>query len=78
MSRVSAYDAKTHLSALLERAAAGESITITKHGHDVARLTPVDARPDPAGLIEKVRGFRASLPQELIDIRELIDDGRRY
>ena len=78
MNRVSAYDAKTHLSALLERAAAGESITITKHGHDIARLTPIESRPEPAEIIEGARRFRASLPHPPIDIRELIEDGRRY
>jgi len=78
MNRVSAYDAKTHLSALLERAAAGESITITKHGHDIARLTPTESRPEPAEIIERARRLRTALPQEPVDIRELIEDGRRY
>jgi prevent-host-death family protein len=35
-----AYEAKTHFSELLERAAAGEQITITRHGVPVARLVP--------------------------------------
>ncbi len=30
---------KTHLSALLDRVAAGEEVIITKHGKPVARLT---------------------------------------
>jgi prevent-host-death family protein len=38
---VGAYDAKTHFSELLERVAAGEQITITRHGAPVARLVPV-------------------------------------
>jgi prevent-host-death family protein len=38
---VGAYDAKTHFSELLERVAAGEQITITRHGTPVARLVPV-------------------------------------
>ena len=38
---VGAYDAKTHFSELLERVAAGEQITITRHGSPVARLVPV-------------------------------------
>jgi prevent-host-death family protein len=38
---VGAFEAKTHLSALLDRAEKGETITITKHGRPVARLVPV-------------------------------------
>jgi prevent-host-death family protein len=35
-----AFDAKTHLAALLDRVAAGEEIVITKRGRPVARLVP--------------------------------------
>ena len=38
---VSLYDAKTHLSALVDRAAAGEEIIITKNGVPQARLAPI-------------------------------------
>jgi len=38
---VGAYEAKTHLSELLEKVEAGEEITITKHGAPIARLVPV-------------------------------------
>ena len=40
------YDAKTHLSSLVERAAAGGEIVITKSGRPRARLVPLeDSRP---------------------------------
>ncbi len=38
-------EAKTELSRLLERVQAGEEVTITKHGHPVARLTAIQPRP---------------------------------
>ncbi|MBU6279982.1 MAG: type II toxin-antitoxin system Phd/YefM family antitoxin [Actinomycetales bacterium] len=38
---VGAFEAKTHLSELLQRVEAGEQVTITKHGRPVARLVPV-------------------------------------
>lgn len=38
---VSVYDAKTHLSALLDRAAAGEDIVIARNGKAMARLVPI-------------------------------------
>ena len=35
------YDAKAHLSRLVERAAAGEEIIIAKAGHPRAKLVPI-------------------------------------
>jgi prevent-host-death family protein len=50
---LSLYDAKTHLSTLVEEAAAGEEIVIAKNGKPKARLVglPLAAkRPRPFGL----------------------------
>jgi prevent-host-death family protein len=44
---INIYDAKTQLSALVERAAAGEEIVIAKAGKPVARLVPLARRPAP-------------------------------
>jgi prevent-host-death family protein len=41
MKQVSLYEAKTHLSALVEAAAGGEEIVIAKNGKARARLMPV-------------------------------------
>lgn len=52
-TRVSLYEAKTHLSELGDRAAAGEEIVVTKHGRPRFRLVGVDARvnrPGPGGV----------------------------
>jgi prevent-host-death family protein len=38
---VNVYEAKTHLSQLLDRVAAGEEIVIARAGHPVARLVPL-------------------------------------
>ena len=50
MKQVNLYEAKTDLSALVEEAAAGETIIIAKNGKAKAQLTAVsshDARPPP-------------------------------
>lgn len=78
---VSAYEAKTHLSALLERAGHGETITITKHGHPIARLVPIDDsdRAKRRAAIAQWREQRKGLtlgPD--FTIRQLIEEGRRY
>lgn len=41
MTEIGLFDAKTHLSALVDRAEKGEEFLITRHGHGVARLVPV-------------------------------------
>jgi prevent-host-death family protein len=41
---VSLYEAKTHLSSLVDRAAAGEEIVIAKNGIPCARLMPIQQR----------------------------------
>ncbi len=41
MSQHSVADAKNHLSDLINRALAGESVVITRHGHPVVELRPV-------------------------------------
>ena len=38
MKTVGIFDAKTHLSALVEQVERGEEVTITRHGRAVARL----------------------------------------
>jgi len=41
MKQVSLYEAKTHLSKLVDEAAAGEVILIAKNGKPMARLSPI-------------------------------------
>jgi len=80
MKAVGAYEAKTHLLKLLDEVAAGEMITITKHGVPVARLVPpeVESERPVAELIEELREFRRTHKLGDVSIRELIDEGRHY
>jgi prevent-host-death family protein len=50
MHTVNIHEAKTHLSRLLERAAAGEEIVIAKAGRPIARLVPLDTSAEPRTL----------------------------
>jgi prevent-host-death family protein len=83
---IGAYEAKTHLSALLDRVERGESLTITRNGAPVARLVPAGAGSpavSPAEVTAAFRAFRDSLrargvePFTLAEIQELRDAGRR-
>lgn len=43
---INIHDAKTHLSRLVDRAAAGESIIIARAGKPIARLTRIEQTAD--------------------------------
>ncbi|HEX5796519.1 MAG TPA: type II toxin-antitoxin system prevent-host-death family antitoxin, partial [Geminicoccaceae bacterium] len=60
MTTVGTFEAKTHLSALLERVERGEEITITKHGRAVARLVPAGAvsRDRLNDTVARLKAFR--------------------
>ena len=76
--RIGAYEAKTHLPRLLDEVAAGDTITITKHGVPVAMLVPAtQARPDLSSTIADLRAFRARHPLNGLRIKDLIEEGRR-
>jgi prevent-host-death family protein len=47
MGTFSLYEAKTHLSGLVERAAAGEEIVISKNGVLKAKLVPLPETKEP-------------------------------
>ena len=76
---INLYDAKTHLSELVERAAAGEEIVIAKAGQPKAKLVPYQEKKKPRkggflrGKIWISPHFDDPLPPELLDAFE----GRR-
>jgi len=77
---VGAYEAKTHLSELLEKVEAGEEITITKHGAPVAKLVPVkkEVRPEErVAAIERIQKLASGLSLGGLKVKELISEGRR-
>lgn len=81
MDTVGAYEAKTHLSKLLDRVSKGECITITRHGLPVAVLQPPEGwrdRQKVAEAIARIEKFSKdnTLGPDLT-IRDLIEQGRR-
>lgn len=81
MTTVGIFEAKNRLSELVERAARGEEIVITRRGEQVARLMPPrvpDAPGQARALAERIRRSRAGQALgEGVSIRELIEEGRR-
>ena len=76
MQQVNIHEAKTHLSKLVEIAAAGEEIIIAKSGKPIARLVAIskESTPRKKGLLEgriKIKPeFDQPLPDEVIDLFE--------
>ncbi len=71
MIEVGIHEAKTHLSKLLRRVAAGEEIIIARAGKPVARLLPVDKGKSrklgqDQGLFEVPDDFNSPLPVEIL------------
>ena len=65
------HEAKTHLSRLVERAAAGEEIVIAKAGKPMARLVRYEEPAEPRqggqwkGLVRVHADFDAPLPEDV-------------
>ena len=55
MKTVSVHEAKTHLSRLLERVAAGDEVVISKSGKPVARLVAITSE-QPKVILGSDRG----------------------
>jgi prevent-host-death family protein len=75
------FEAKTHLSSLLDRVAKGEKITITKHGIPAAILIPPGdqrLKLSHAEVVEGMRALRQRVRKGKPGIREMIQSGRRF
>ncbi len=79
-NRVGAYEAKTHLSELLERVERGQEIVITKHGAAVAKLVPVKketSAEERLAAIERIEKLATGLSLGGLKVKALIVEGRR-
>ncbi len=78
---IGAFEAKTHFSKVLNRVERGETIAITRHGHTVAKIVPVEQsnREQAKAALERMKARRKRL--KTAPIAELIDsihEGHRY
>ena len=76
---VNLYEAKTHLSRLVDQAAKGEEIVIAKAGRPRARLVPLPRSAKPRkpgawkGRVVIAADFDAPLPKELLSAFRGVD-----
>ena len=78
-NQIRTFEAKTHLARLLDRVAAGEQITITRHGTPIARLVP--AKPTSSReireTINKLKEFSKGQTLGGLQVKDLINEGSR-
>ena len=79
MDTIGTFEAKTHLTRLLDRVVAGEQITITRHGTPIARLVPVKSANlgQLREIIAKLKQFNKGQTLGGLKIKDLISEGRR-
>ncbi|MGR9425608.1 type II toxin-antitoxin system Phd/YefM family antitoxin [Rhizobium leguminosarum] len=81
MASVNLAEAKAHLSELLNRVEAGETVEILRHGKPVAQLVPVKTRKKPVD-VARLKALTASMkpPAKPVDsaacIRDMRDNDR--
>lgn len=81
---VGSFEAKTKLAELLDRVEAGEIVTITRRGREVAQLVAIKTDAERARMralveeIKRTRVGRSKPPGPGTTIPELIKAGRRY
>lgn len=80
MGAINLADAKAHLSELVDRVEAGDSIDITRRGKPVARLTAVTVprKRIDAALLQSLTATMAPQAQSAVDLVRSMRDGDRY
>ena len=77
MKTIGATEAKAHLSELLDLAAIGERVMITRRGNPVAVLGPIDDESSlaPEAAVAKLRELRAGVVLGDIALVDVIQEG---
>ena len=80
MKNIGTYEAKAHLSKLLERVEKGEQFTVTRHGAPIARLVPPErsAKMTAADAAMELKKLRKGRTLGGLSLRSMIEEGRRF
>lgn len=84
MKHVGIFDAKTHLSSLIDEVEKGGEIVITRHGKPVARLVRTEERLSPEAVAKRQKalkelreiGRRLNINATHEQIKAWIEEGR--
>jgi prevent-host-death family protein len=80
MDAIGLANAKAHLSELIDRVEAGDSIDITRRGKPVARLTAVvrSRKPVDLALLQSLMETMSLQPHDAVNLVRSMRDGDRY
>lgn len=79
MRHVGIFEAKTHLSQLLDDVERGEEIVVTRRGKPIAHIVPApdDRQQKAKAAAARIRELRKGLSLDGATLKELIEEGRR-
>jgi prevent-host-death family protein len=78
MREVGAYEAKTHLAELLDAAEQGETIIVTRRGKRIAKIEPYRL---PTRSVDEIADAFTRLRSSVGpggNLRDLVEEGRRF
>jgi prevent-host-death family protein len=81
METVGTFEAKMHLSELLDRVGKGKTITITRHGIPAAMHVPVrhtKKQLTHKEVVEGMRALRKRIKPDRMSVRKMVEEGRRF
>jgi len=83
MTTMGFYEARTHLSELLDHVAKGKKVLITRRGKPAALISPPPKQDqqDVRQVVQEMLAFRNREGPTLdgkVTVRELIEEGRRF
>lgn len=81
MERIGIYDARAKFSELIERAASGEEVVITRRGKPIAKLVAAGSGSAAAArrksaAVKRIDRMREEFDIRGVNIRKLIEQGR--
>jgi prevent-host-death family protein len=74
---VGVYEAKTNFTELIREVQAGQTVTVTKHGNPIAKLSPLREVQPVEDTIAQLKTLRASIRLNGLSIQSLRGEGRR-
>jgi prevent-host-death family protein len=82
MQRIGIYDARAKFSELIERAAGGEEVVITRRGKPIVKLVSAGSGSGAAvrrksAAVKRIERMREEFNIRGVNIRKLIEQGRR-
>lgn len=77
MKIVGVYEAKTNFTELIREVQTGQTVTVTKHGHPIAKISAIDEVQPVEDLIAQLQTLRVSIRLNGLSVQTLREEGRR-